>query len=187
MSSAPSEKRGKVYFEKDEHFGLPRSTARRRRRVAWLPQDQAPASSASTFADHAGASSTSCGVNVQENDEASLDLSMDASGPSAELPSSWEDADATGPTSELSAQDEEWEDDGARPSTPPLDETVFAACLHEYGEETLPNSTTTKGAAILLIMAFVVAHGLPWTALEDLLRLINALFGQRQRVLPTSA
>ncbi|KAH7932920.1 hypothetical protein HPB49_004899 [Dermacentor silvarum] len=73
--------------------------------------------------------------------------------------------------------------------SPPLDETsVFAACLHAYGEETLPNSTTTKGAAILLIMAFVVAHGLPWTtALEDLLRLINALFGQRQGVLPTSA
>lgn len=107
-------------------------------------------------------------VNVQENDasndvQENDDASNDASGLAAELPSSWEDADATGPASELSAQDEEWEDDGARPS-PPLDETsVFAACLHEYGEETLPNSTTTKGAAILPISpgGLVAAHQRP--------------------------
>ncbi|KAH7955461.1 hypothetical protein HPB52_000911 [Rhipicephalus sanguineus] len=34
---------------------------------------------------------------------------------------------------------------------------------------TLPGSTTSKAAAVVMIMAFVITHGLSWVALDDLL------------------
>lgn len=46
-----------------------------------------------------------------------------------------------------------------------------------FAESTLPGSPTTVATAVVLITAFVVAHGLSWTGLDDLLRLINVLFG----------
>ncbi|XP_064462215.1 uncharacterized protein LOC135372635 [Ornithodoros turicata] len=42
---------------------------------------------------------------------------------------------------------------------------------------TLPGTQTTVAAAIIMIMAFVVGHGLSWVALQDLLTIINTLFG----------
>ncbi|KAH9366977.1 hypothetical protein HPB48_016504 [Haemaphysalis longicornis] len=60
------------------------------------------------------------------------------------------------------------------------------AALDEYGDETLPGYTITKAAAIVMILAFVVAHGLPWDTVDGLLRLNNALLRFRGNVLPRS-
>ncbi|KAH9382536.1 hypothetical protein HPB48_021250 [Haemaphysalis longicornis] len=47
-------------------------------------------------------------------------------------------------------------------------------------------STTTKAAEIVIILAFVVAHGMPWDTVDGLLRVINALLGFRGNVLHQS-
>ncbi|KAK8784374.1 hypothetical protein V5799_009354 [Amblyomma americanum] len=63
---------------------------------------------------------------------------------------------------------------------------ALSEALQEYGTATLPGSTTTKAAAIVMIVAFVVAHGLPWDTVDGLLRIIDALFGFNGNVLPKS-
>lgn len=56
----------------------------------------------------------------------------------------------------------------------------------EHGSSKLPNSTTTVAEAVIMITAFIVAHGLSWTALDHLLIIVNALFGTSKNVLPRS-
>ncbi|KAK8775141.1 hypothetical protein V5799_031517 [Amblyomma americanum] len=63
---------------------------------------------------------------------------------------------------------------------------ALSEALQEYGTATLPGSTTTKAAAIVMIVAFVVAHGLPWDTVDGLMRLIDALFGFKGNVLLNS-
>lgn len=80
------------------------------------------------------------------------------------------------------------EESGQSSESVPSEDTpeAFKAALDEYGDETLPGSSTTKAAAIVMILAFVVAHGLPWDTVDGLVRLNNALFGFRGNVLPRS-
>ncbi|KAH9372112.1 hypothetical protein HPB48_017361 [Haemaphysalis longicornis] len=80
----------------------------------------------------------------------------------------------------------EGSEENSAPVPPEDTHETLKAALDEYGDETLSGSTTTKAAAIVMILAFVVAHGLPWDTVDGLLRLINALFGFRRNVLPRS-
>ncbi|KAH6945703.1 hypothetical protein HPB50_009682 [Hyalomma asiaticum] len=66
------------------------------------------------------------------------------------------------------------------------DTELLAQCVLDFGERTLPCSSTTMAQAIVLIMSFFVAHGLTWSAIDDLLKLVNALFGNKQSGLPRS-
>lgn len=100
------------------------------------------------------------------------------------------DADSSVPESEdeSSVEHETTEGDSSCEGAPRLvDEAeLIASSFAQFGNSTLPNSTTSKTAAVCMITAFVVSHGLTWTALGDVLALINALFGFRQDVLPHS-
>lgn len=62
----------------------------------------------------------------------------------------------------------------------------LADSFAEYGNSTLPHSTTTKAEAVALIMAFLTSENMPWTALDKLLHLVNTLFGAGSDVLPRS-
>lgn len=43
---------------------------------------------------------------------------------------------------------------------PPFDEAqLLADCFHDFGDETLPGSTTTKPSAIIMVMSFLTAYG----------------------------
>ncbi|XP_075750139.1 uncharacterized protein LOC142814769 [Rhipicephalus microplus] len=66
-----------------------------------------------------------------------------------------------------------------------LDESeLLAADFALLDSHTLPGSTTSKAAAVVMIMAFVITHGLIWVALGDLLSLIDGLFGFKGNTLP---
>lgn len=54
---------------------------------------------------------------------------------------------------------------------------ALSELFREFGNETLPNSTTLKSEALVMVMAYIVSHNLSWTAADDLLKLINALLG----------
>ncbi|XP_070395573.1 uncharacterized protein [Dermacentor albipictus] len=58
-----------------------------------------------------------------------------------------------------------------------LEDNEFNMYFTKLSEEYLPNQTTTKAQALLLVLAYVVTSGLTWTQLQGLLTLINALFG----------
>lgn len=66
------------------------------------------------------------------------------------------------------------------------EDEVLTACLEEFGDDVLPNCSTTKAAALTMITSFVVAHGLTWTALDDLLSMINCMFAPAMDTLPRS-
>ncbi|XP_064461608.1 uncharacterized protein LOC135385475 [Ornithodoros turicata] len=65
-----------------------------------------------------------------------------------------------------------------------MDDRDITNFLKEYSEVTLPNQTTTKAQALLLILMYAVTAGLSWTHVDGLLKLINALLGSK--VLPNS-
>ncbi|KAL1443531.1 hypothetical protein MTO96_045974 [Rhipicephalus appendiculatus] len=75
------------------------------------------------------------------------------------------------------------ESEEARPTF--LNESeLLAADFALLDSQTLPGSTTSKAAAIVMIMAFVITHGLSLVALDDLLSLIDGLFGFKGNTLP---
>ncbi|KAL3171890.1 hypothetical protein MRX96_013469 [Rhipicephalus microplus] len=76
---------------------------------------------------------------------------------------------------------------GDRSSVPSFDESeLLARCVADFGTKTLPGSATTIAVAIVLIMSFIAAHGLSWSAVDDLLKLVEALFGFEKCGLPQS-
>ncbi|KAL1429301.1 hypothetical protein MTO96_016458 [Rhipicephalus appendiculatus] len=76
---------------------------------------------------------------------------------------------------------------GDRTSVPSFDESqLLAKCIADFGTKTLPGSATTIAVAVVLIMSFIAAHGLPWSAVDDLLKLVEALFGFQGCGLPQS-
>ncbi|XP_064467922.1 uncharacterized protein LOC135378756 [Ornithodoros turicata] len=66
------------------------------------------------------------------------------------------------------------------------DAELLAQCVRDFGDKTLPGSSTTVASAVVLIMSFIVAHGLTWSAAEDLLKLVDSLFGSNASGLPQS-
>ncbi|KAG0410920.1 hypothetical protein HPB47_011984 [Ixodes persulcatus] len=68
---------------------------------------------------------------------------------------------------------------------PGLAEELLTLCFEEFGERTLPHSTTTKAGAIAMIMAYAVSERSTWSGLDKLLKLVNDLFGCA--VVPPSA
>ncbi|XP_075735380.1 uncharacterized protein LOC142776150 [Rhipicephalus microplus] len=76
---------------------------------------------------------------------------------------------------------------GDRSSVPSFDESeLLARCIADFGTKTLPGSATTIAVAIVLIMSFIAAHGLSWSDVDDLLKLVEALFGFEKCGLPQS-
>ncbi|KAM7291259.1 hypothetical protein ISCGN_027832 [Ixodes scapularis] len=76
--------------------------------------------------------------------------------------------------------------EGGSPA-PPYDEaSLLSDCFAQYGDSTMPHSTTTKTEMIAMIMAFLASFNLPWTALEFLLLMLNKSYGPGSDVLPKS-
>ncbi|KAH6928093.1 hypothetical protein HPB50_011828 [Hyalomma asiaticum] len=81
-----------------------------------------------------------------------------------------DDAECAGETPEatLCHEDDEVDD-------PDIDLSEFIA---ENSSIQLPGLATTRLQAMLLILTFVVTAGLPWTQVDGLLKLLNAIFGK---------
>ncbi|KAL3208572.1 hypothetical protein MRX96_052528 [Rhipicephalus microplus] len=176
MSQTRPIKRRKVYLDCDQFFGVPASSFYKRVR------------------DHAAA--TSNGASTSRCDED--DDSVDATAPSivhsehdggGDVPDSsvHSDDDCGSDSSAYSTNDEGHvycsfvDDDG---EDRPEDEQDFLPQISGFSQETLPGSQVTKAGAIAAVMAYAISHGLTWTALGDLTKLINFLFGAT--VLPRS-
>ncbi|KAH7980652.1 hypothetical protein HPB49_017958 [Dermacentor silvarum] len=160
----PARKKRKRYLHDGQVFDVPLST--RRYRLRHMSQPTVPGN-----ASNAAEPDLSCSF------DASPQLSEDEVGVS----SAGRQTDNTCPATD--------EDTDSVPSdpVPPIDVAqALATALREYGTATLPGSTTTKAGAIVMILSFVVTHGLPWDTVDSLLRLIEALFGFEGDMLPRS-
>ncbi|XP_064480427.1 uncharacterized protein LOC135393965 [Ornithodoros turicata] len=93
------------------------------------------------------------------------------------------------PASENSLLDNEESISSLHDGTPQEDSTTECAELPDpdadlaefirvNSEIILPNQATTRLQAMLLVLAFIVAAGIPWTQVDGLLRLLNAILGQ---------
>ncbi|XP_077533532.1 uncharacterized protein LOC144145692 [Haemaphysalis longicornis] len=185
MHPISEKNRRKSYMHKGRPFVLPRSTAWRLRRVAWLPQQPASGNAEAPLPREPRIDPVPTGCTDCLQTEDLLGSTSAAAAPPCHPACQDEAQTNAGVPNVPLADDEPSRDEPPLPSF--FDSaSAFATCLDEYGNDTLPSSTTTKAMAIVLIMAFVVAHNLPWTALDDLLRLIDALFGSKQALLPTS-
>ncbi|XP_077541965.1 uncharacterized protein LOC144154323 [Haemaphysalis longicornis] len=70
-------------------------------------------------------------------------------------------------------------------SLPPLtEEEILSSSFSKLSTEKLPNLGTSKAGAAAMAMSFAIAHGLTWSALGDLAKLVNSIAGME--VLPRS-
>ncbi|KAK8763280.1 hypothetical protein V5799_034111 [Amblyomma americanum] len=198
MDGAMTKKRRKRYFYKDEPFVFPKTTLYRRQQEVRLRAQHCASSTSASSAANDG--------DVNDGGDLGDFLNL----PSGEQPAAEQAAQPASPT--LSAHDEQaggssyaddedlfrTDDFDRLDETPEVSSSMPGETENDDGEceflasdfveleaATLPGSTTTKAAAIVMIMAFVVTHGLTWEALNDLLRLIDSLFGFKG-VLPRS-
>ncbi|KAG0413707.1 hypothetical protein HPB47_009132, partial [Ixodes persulcatus] len=164
MASPRTPKRRKRYLYCDENFVLPRSTQclhEKHKRDSELQNSPS---------------------NGQAPEEPSwaVDLSSD----SHESPSDVDDvSDIEGSTQSESGNAEE----GTRSASFLLDDDgLLQRCLAEFGSATLPHSTTTKAAAVAMLLSIASAHRVTWTLLEHILEFVDMLYGTTTHVLPRS-
>ncbi|XP_040073253.1 uncharacterized protein LOC115332464 [Ixodes scapularis] len=159
-----------LYMEKGAPFKLPRTTLFRTKKEAAAKSSHDP---------------TAANSHDVPSDGEELDSDFDVPATvAAEEP--------------VSPESEEEETVESRTETPPISEEtterpplvdegdLIAASLRAFGAETLPHSTTTKAAAVAMIMAFVASEGLTWKGLDNLLVMINFFFAPEPAVLPPS-
>ncbi|KAG0436859.1 hypothetical protein HPB47_017724, partial [Ixodes persulcatus] len=109
---------------------------------------------------------------------------VDLSSDSHESPSDVDDvSDIEGSTQSESGNAEE----GTRSASFLLDDDgLLQRCLAEFGSATLPHSTTTKAAAVAMLLSIASAHRVTWTLLEHILEFVDMLYGATTHVLPRS-
>ncbi|KAH7940608.1 hypothetical protein HPB49_002477 [Dermacentor silvarum] len=123
---------------------------------------------------------------VESSDDEALDSDNDSVDESSRAPP-YRDGEDEESTSSSSEDDRRGDLPCDSTVIPPFDDSqLLAKCIADFGTKTLPGSTTTIAVAIVLIMSFIAAHGLPWSAVDDLLKLVDALFGFQRCGLPQS-
>lgn len=172
MSQKDESKRRKVYLNVNEPFAVPRSTL-------WYSKRQPVATASANPSEFVNDPlPTASDDPVEELPHYFADSSADSSFlpvTSAEARSTSDECDSV---SESESGGPPLQDD----NVPVFDDAeLLAQCVTDFGTKTLPGSTTTVAAAVFLIMSFVVAHGLTWSAVNDLLLSWLTLCSDRSR------
>lgn len=176
-SSEATRRRRLVYLEKGASFKIPKSTLTRFKKA--VPSGNQSATAGSPVYDV-----------PSDGDELESDCDSCSSDPQSRITA--EDAGSSESNEEETTTHQShadsstsWEQTTERP--PHIsEEHALAAGLQAFGTETLPHSTTTKAAAVAMIMAFVASEALSWQGLDNLLLMVNAFFAPEQSVLPQS-
>ncbi|KAH9371762.1 hypothetical protein HPB48_022557 [Haemaphysalis longicornis] len=185
MTQETEKKRQKVYLNTDEPFVVPLST--RWYNDKRLSTGGISATPNSVPDPHLGIAQEQPRNSFSTADE--LLNSVDCSDPAccaleAEYVDNASDASNSGATAdeESESDDDASSQDDAAPFFDEIE--TLSDWFSNFGTQTLTGSGTTVAAAIVSIMAFVVAHGLTRNAVDDLLKLIDALFGAKKTGLP---
>ncbi|XP_077486684.1 uncharacterized protein LOC144097969 [Amblyomma americanum] len=196
MDGDVTKKRRKRYFYKDEPFVVPKTTLyRRQQEVRLRAQHCASSTSAANDGDVNGGGVVGDLLNLPSGEQPAAEQAAQPASPTLSAHDEQaggtshdddedlfqtDDFDRLGETPEdsSSTSGETENDDGER--------EFLASDFVELEAAVIPGSTTTKAAAIIMIMAFVVTHGLTWEALNDLLRLIDDLKEQMKSLLAKS-
>ncbi|KAL1480323.1 hypothetical protein MTO96_051129 [Rhipicephalus appendiculatus] len=173
-------KRRKLYLERDGYFDVPQS-ARRRHDKAHANAVGSTAQTAQAVTGAAPGNAVPASSVCDASDDGNVDdvcaeeySDHDCSG------SSQRDSDeaATPDGDESCTSDYDCSDDNGHDSTGPFNnDEALPAWFTKRGHETLANSNLTKAGALVSVISFAVSHGLTWSALGDLTKLINLLLG----------
>ncbi|KAG0434664.1 hypothetical protein HPB47_018956 [Ixodes persulcatus] len=174
MADAPPTRRRRlVYMEKGGSSSIPKSTLCRMRK-----EGLSGLGSLGSSQDSGDAASDACDVGSSGHDTSVGHIS-ESDIASDELELSDVDVESTSfPSAEPSGGDPRA---GAATATDAL-----TSALREFGREGLPHSCTTKGEAVAMVMSLMVAGGLSWADLDNLLVVINTMFAPAADVLPRS-
>ncbi|KAK8755114.1 hypothetical protein V5799_002185 [Amblyomma americanum] len=198
MDGAVTKKRRKRYFYKDEPFVVPKTTLYRRQQEVRLRAQHCASSTSASSAANGGDVNDGGDVgdfqNLPSGEQPAAEPAVQPASPSLSAHdeqaggSSYADDKDLLRTDDFDRLDKTPEDSSSMPGETENNDgecEILASDFVELQAATLPGSTTTNAAAIVMIMAFVVTQGLTWEALNDLLRLIDGLFGFKG-VLPWS-
>ncbi|KAG0444676.1 hypothetical protein HPB47_013520, partial [Ixodes persulcatus] len=174
MADAPPTRRRRLmYMEKGGSSSIPKSTLCRMRK-----EGLSGLGSLGSSQDSGDAASDACDVGSSGHDTSVGHIS-ESDIASDELELSDVDVESTSfPSAEPSGGDPRA---GAATATDAL-----TSALREFGREGLPHSCTTKGEAVAMVMSLMVAGGLSWADLDNLLVVINTMFAPAADVLPRS-
>ncbi|KAK8755765.1 hypothetical protein V5799_001709 [Amblyomma americanum] len=185
MDGALTKEQWKRYLYKDEPFVVSKTTFYRRQQEVHLrAQHLASSTSASSAANHGG--DVGDFLNLPSGEQPAAEQAVQPASPTLSAHdeqaggSSYDDDEDLSRTDDFDRLDETPDVSSSMPGETENDDgecEFLASDFVELEAATLPGSTTTKAAAIVMIMAFVGTHGLTWEALNDLLRLIDGLFG----------
>ncbi|KAM7282358.1 hypothetical protein ISCGN_002508 [Ixodes scapularis] len=175
-SSEATRRRRLVYLEKGASFKIPKSTLSQCKKV--VPSGNQSATAGSPV------------YNVpSDGDELESDWDSCSSDPQSRITAEGADSSESNGEETMTHQSHAdsstfWE----KTERPPQmsEEHALVAGLRAFGTQTLPHSTTTKAAAVAMIMAFVAGEALSWQGLDNLLLMVNAFFAPEQSVLPQS-
>nr|XP_054931071.1 uncharacterized protein LOC126538922 isoform X2 [Dermacentor andersoni] len=179
MSASRPLKRRKEYLDRDKFFQMPVSSLYKRLKDHAAAASNVASTSRCNGDDSPASAETSASCFAHSDD----DDNDGANGSAGTVPcSSASSSTHTRSDDEQgSSEDSSEESDGFEEAQSESgDNRQFSG----FSEETLPGSQVTKAGAIAAVMAYAIAHGLTWTALGDLSKLINFLFGAS--VLPRS-
>ncbi|XP_077512339.1 uncharacterized protein LOC144123367 [Amblyomma americanum] len=196
MDGDVTKKRRKRYFYKDEPFVVPKTTLyRRQQEVRLRAQHCASSTSAANDGDVNGGGVVGDLLNLPSGEQPAAEQAAQPASPTLSAHdeqaggTSYDDDEDLFQTDDFDRLGETPQDSSSMPGETENDDgerEFLASDFVELEAAVIPGSTTTKAAAIIMIMAFVVTHGLTWEALNDLLRLIDGLFGFKGDVLPRS-
>ncbi|XP_050034498.1 uncharacterized protein [Dermacentor andersoni] len=179
MSASRPLKRRKEYLDRDKFFQVPVSSLYKRLKDHAAAASNVASTSRCNGDDSPASAETSASCFAHSDD----DDNDGANGSAGTVPcSSASSSTHTRSDDEQgSSEDSSEESDGFEEAQSESgDNRQFSG----FSVETLPGSQVTKAGAIAAVMAYAIAHGLTWTALGDLSKLINFLFGAS--VLPRS-
>lgn len=186
---AEPSKRRKLYLDRDKYFEVPKSTLRRHDQahanaVGLTAQARPLHNVAHTMkavtAAHTGNAVPASSFSNASDDETADEVSGEVSSDDDSTGSSQLDSDgaATADDDESDTSEYDCSDDGDHDATGPFnDDETLPTWFQQHGHEKLPNSNVTKAGAIASVVSFAVSHGLTWSALGDLTKLINLLLG----------
>lgn len=188
MSDSPARARRKRYLDRDSYFYVPASTSWKREKdfeasaLSATASNVEPASDAQVVSQEHSESDVGPSNASNEGGAADVDAAPSTSQAENDQLIDEGDHDSEYCGSEYSYDSDDESDSGF------LDVSDEDGMLHsrfaQFDDQKLPNSQVTRSGAIAAIMSFAVAHGLTWSALGDLAKLVNFLFGTD--VLPKS-
>ncbi|KAG0434150.1 hypothetical protein HPB47_019318 [Ixodes persulcatus] len=188
--------RRKRYIEKGAEYVVPKSTLHYQKTARMSTSAPSPASSPNLSPELTRRSTSSPdtpqqGTPASDGELTASDEEQQWGGEDVHLLSDFEGSmsEDNNPSEDgpFTSEDDTFASEGRCPRdfvSVTTEDELMEKCFAQFGTSTLPHSSTTTACAVAMLMSLVHAHNFTWTALDDILKVVNKMFGQEEDVLP---